>query len=130
MKDMINEAHRAEAEERWGSTEEYRESTRRTASYSDEQWKKIRMELDDIEADFADAMTTGVPTDSDEASELAERARMHIDRWYYPCSHTMHASLAEMYTADARFKAHYDDRAEGLAEYVAGAIQANAARHG
>ena len=46
MKDMINEAHQAEAEERWGDTDEYRESSRRTASYSDEQWKKIRAELD------------------------------------------------------------------------------------
>lgn len=130
MKDMINEAHQAEAEERWGQTDEYRESSRRTASYSDEQWKKIRAELDDIEADFADAMTTGVATDSDEASGLAERARMHIDRWYYPCPHAMHASLADMYTADPRFRAHYDDRREGLAEYVAEAIKANAARHG
>jgi hypothetical protein len=106
MKDMINDEHQAEAEERWGTTEQYRQSSKRTASYGEEQWKKIRAELDDIEADFADALEQGVPTDGDEAAALAERARMHIDRWYY------------------------DDRREGLAEYVAAAIKSNAVRHG
>jgi hypothetical protein len=42
----------------------------------------------------------------------------------------MHVGLAEMYVADARFKAHYDERAPGLAEYVAEAIRANAAAAG
>ena len=60
--------------------------------------------------------------------DLAEAARLHIDRRYYACSHRMHVGLAEMYTADARFRKHYDDRAPGLAEYVAAAIVANAAR--
>lgn len=126
----MNEALQAEAAERWGSTDEFRESSRRTASYSDEQWKQIRREIDDIEADFADAMKTGVAAESDEAVALAERARKHIDRWYYGCSPTMHAKVAEMYTADPRFRAHYDDRSEGLAEYVAAAIRANATRSG
>ena len=55
---------------------------------------------------------------------------MHIDRRFYPCSHSMHVSLAEMYTVDPRFRAHYEDRAEGLATYVAAAIRANAASQG
>jgi hypothetical protein len=33
-----------------------------------------------------------------------------------------------MYTADERFKANYEKRGEGLAEYVATAIKANQAR--
>ena len=32
-----------------------------------------------------------------------------------------------MYTADERFKANYEKRGEGLAEYVATAIKANQA---
>ena len=42
----------------------------------------------------------------------------------------MHAGLADMYTADERFRAHYEERADGLAEYVAAAIRSNLARHG
>jgi len=61
---------------------------------------------------------------------LAEQARVHIDRWFYPCSRAMHAALAEMYTADARFAAHYEERAAGLAAFMADAIRANARRSG
>lgn len=116
----------AEAEARWGDTDAFKESSRRTKSYSAEDWSKINAELETIESAFAQALNDGVPADGPAAVALAEKARMHIDRWYYPCTPDMHANIAEMYTADARFRAHYDDRREGLAEYVAEAIRANA----
>ena len=118
----------AEARERWGGTEAWRESRRRTGSYTPEQWDAIKAELDGIEARMAAVMASGAHPDSPEAVEVAEGARLHIHRWYYPCSHAMHAGLAEMYTADPRFRAHYEDRAEGLAEFMAAAIRANASR--
>lgn len=128
---MYEEApHAEEARERWGHTEAYQESSRRTGSYGKAEWAKIKAEAEAIEAGFAEAMAGGAAADSEAATALAERARLHIDRWFYPCSHEMHASLAMMYTADARFRAHYDDRAEGLAEYVSSAIHANGAASG
>lgn len=126
MTDQNHAALAAEAEERWGETEAFAESKRRTSSYSDADWTRIKAELEKIESDFAATMAEGVAPDDARAMELAERARMHIDRWYYTCSPAMHATVAEMYTTDARFRAHYDDRREGLAEYVAAAIRANA----
>jgi hypothetical protein len=39
----------------------------------------------------------------------------------------MHANMAAMYTADARFQAHYDRHGDGLAAYIEAAIRANAA---
>jgi MerR family transcriptional regulator, thiopeptide resistance regulator len=60
----------------------------------------------------------------------AEAMREHISRWFYACSHGMHTGLADMYEADPRFTAHYDDRAPGLARFVAEAIRANARRAG
>src|SRR4051812_48607682 len=47
--------HEAEAEERWGETEAYRESQRRTRGYSKEDWLRITAEGADIEARFAAA---------------------------------------------------------------------------
>ena len=122
--------HEAEVRARWGDTEAYAESSRRTRSYTDADWARIKGEQADIEQSLADAMAEGAPTDGERATDLAEAARLHIDRWYYPCSHRMHAGLAAMYTSDERFRAHYEDRAEGLAEYVAAAIEANLARQG
>lgn len=129
MTDSTHEEYAAEAQRRWGDTEAYRQSQSRTASYSDADWAEIKAEMESIEADFAASMLGGVPADADEAIELAERARQHIDQRYYTCSHVMHATLADMYTGDERFRSHYEDRAEGLAEYVAAAIKANAAKH-
>lgn len=128
MTDMENGPYAAEAKERWGHTDAYKESAKRAKSYSKDDWDRIKDETEAIEQGFADAMKSGAPADGERAMDLAEQARLQIDRSFYPCSHAMHANLAEMYTADARFRAHYDDRAEGLAEYVATAIRANGAR--
>jgi hypothetical protein len=84
-------------------------------------------QLEAIEAGLAAAMVAGAPADGERATDLAEEARQHIDRWFYRCSHSMHSGLADMYTADERFKANYEKRGEGLAEYVATAIKANQA---
>jgi DNA-binding transcriptional MerR regulator len=119
----------AEAEERWGNTDAYRESHRRTSSYTKEDWQRLGAESESIEAEFADCLLAGDPSDGTRAKAAAERHRQHIDRWFYPCSHEMQVGLAEMYVADPRFTAHYDDRAPGLAVYVNEAILANALDH-
>ncbi len=115
-----------EAEERWGETAAWAESERRTKSYGKKDWAAMKLEAEDIMARFADLMAAGADPGSDAARALAEEHRRHIDRWFYPCPPRMHVGLAGMYLADARFIAYFEDRAEGLAEYVAGAIEANA----
>lgn len=73
-------------------------------------------------------MARGVPADSAEATALAERHRRHISHRFYECAPEFHRCLAEMYVADDRFRANYDDVAPGLAHYVHDAIMANADR--
>jgi hypothetical protein len=41
----------------------------------------------------------------------------------------MHVALASLYMADERFAASFEQHGEGLARFLAAAIQANAARH-
>ena len=77
---------------------------------------------------LAAAFTSGVPADSEEGMDLAEEARLQIDRQFYDCSKEMHTNLGEMYVADPRFTAYYDQHAEGLAVWFRDAIVANAAR--
>jgi DNA-binding transcriptional MerR regulator len=117
--------YQAEAHERWGDSDAYKESSRRTSRYSKEDWKRIRAQQEAVEAGFAEAMKAGKPADGPEALALAERARLAIDTAFYPCSRTMHANLGRMYVADPRFAKHYEDRAPGLARYVCDAILAN-----
>ena len=119
-----------EGRERWGETDAYKESTRRAKSYTKDDWKRIKARQEEIEAGLAEAMRMGLPADGPEAVALAEQARLAIDESFYPCSWEMHANLGRMYIADARFAAHYDDREQGLAQYVCDAIVANASAHG
>jgi len=119
-----------EVRERWGDTDAYRESARRTKRYTEADWVRIKGEAEAIESGFASALAAGEPPDGERARGLAEAARAHIDRGFYPCSPRRHAALADMYTGDARFRAHYEDRVEGLAEYVSSAIKANAVGKG
>ena len=120
----------AEVEERWGTTDAYAESKRRTSGYTKQDWLRIRAEAEALEARFAAALAEGVPADSERAMDLAEEHRQQITGTYYDCPPEMHAALGRMYVEDERFAAHYDRIAPGLAQYVSTAVQANAARQG
>jgi MerR family transcriptional regulator, thiopeptide resistance regulator len=120
--------HAKEAHERWGGTDTYKESMRRAKSYSKEDWEQIQREGGEHEARMVSLLQAGADPEGDDAMAVAEGMRRHIGRWFYPCSHEMHANLADMYEADARFRRYYEDRAGGLARFVARAIRANSRR--
>ncbi|MGY1709661.1 MerR family transcriptional regulator [Geodermatophilus sp. SYSU D00758] len=122
--------YEAEAEERWGDTEAWAQSRRRTRGYTKEDWVRIKAEGEDVERRFAEAMRAGVPADSAPAMDVAEEHRQQISRNFYDCPPEMHAGLGRMYVEDERFTAHYERIAPGLARYVSTAVQANAARQG
>ena len=117
--------HEAEAQDRWGHTDAYKESARRTAQYTKAQWQTIKDEADQLNTDLAAALDRGLPADSPEAMALAERHRLHIDRWFYPCAPSMHAALGQMYVEDPRFTATFDAIRPGLATYTRDAILAS-----
>jgi DNA-binding transcriptional MerR regulator len=118
-----------EVRERWGHTEAYRESARRSATYGDAEWGEIRAEADEIVHAFAAVRGDGEPADSERARAVAERHRRHISRWFYDCQPAIHRGLGEMYVADERFARTYEAVAPGLAVYVRDAIAANADAH-
>lgn len=121
-------AYDAEVKERWGDTDAYRVSRERTRRYTKDDWLRIKADGEAVEAAYVDAMRAGVAATSERAMDIAERARRHIDETSYPVSYEMHRGLADLYLADERFTKHYEDRAEGLAQFVHDAIHANADR--
>jgi DNA-binding transcriptional MerR regulator len=124
--DFDPDAHAEEARERWGDTDTYRESARRTAGYTKDDWRSIQAQAADLAARWVAALDAGVPADSEQVMALAEEHRAQITRHYYACSYEIQVGLAEMYLADPRFRAHYEDQRPGLAQYVHDAILANA----
>lgn len=119
-----HEQYAAEAQQRWGGTPAYEESRRRTATYGPDDWAAITQEASEVAAAFAELMEAGVPAASERAATIVERHRTHIDRWFYPLSPSMHLNLAELYVADPRFTASWDEHGAGLAHYVHDAIRA------
>lgn len=113
-----------EAEQRWGDTEAWRSSHRRTSRYSPDDWRRSRAEAEAVEEGFAAALRDGVPVDAPQVHALVEEHRAHITRWFYECSPAVQRGLAEMYVADDRFAAHYERREPGLAQYVHDAVRA------
>ncbi|MEH0933770.1 MerR family transcriptional regulator [Micromonospora psammae] len=124
--DFDPDAHAEEAEQRWGDTDAYRESNRRVAGYSKEDWLRHKAENEDWARRLTAVLASGAPADSPEAMALAEEHRQIIVRWFYDCSYEMHTGLADMYLADPRFTEYYEKIAPGLAAYLSEAIHANA----
>jgi DNA-binding transcriptional MerR regulator len=117
-----------EARDRWGHSDAYKESQRRVKQYTANDWRVIKAEMAAVITDAATALRTQCDPESPEAMDIAERARLTIDRWFYPCSPQMHARLADLYEADERFAANYERHEKGLTAYFATAIRANARR--
>ncbi|MFF4495433.1 MerR family transcriptional regulator [Streptomyces sp. NPDC001546] len=127
--DKDPEQYAEEAERRWGGTEAYAESQRRTASYTKADWQRIQDEVAGWGARYAALVAAGEPAGGEAAMDMAEEHRRHICRWYYDCPYEMHTGLGEMYVADERFKAFYDGMGEGVAEHLRDSITANAVRN-
>jgi DNA-binding transcriptional MerR regulator len=126
--DKLDE-HAAEAEERWGNTEAWQQSRRKTAAYTKRDWITIKAEADANIEGFAAAIRAGEPSDGTVAMDLAEAHRGHLSRWFYDCGYNMHRGLADLYISDPRYMASYDEIEPGFSRYVHDAIMANADRH-
>jgi DNA-binding transcriptional MerR regulator len=117
-----------EASERWGDTEAYRESARRSRQYSQEDWQRFKQESDALNSAMVDCLKQGLQADDSRVLDIIEQMRLQIDQWFYPCSRAMHASLGEMYVMDARFTATYEKLHPGMAQFMRDATAANLAR--
>ncbi len=124
-----NPAWQEEAEERWGGTDEWAQSAARKDAMTREDWARVAKEASDLEADLAAAMREGVEPGDERANALAERHRASIDQWF-DTTYSKQVLIARGYVADPRFTAHYDRLEVGLAAWLKGIIDANAAAHG
>lgn len=131
LKELFGEGFhdaQAEAEQRWGETDAWRQSRERTKNYSKADWEEVKAESDRVHAAFTDAMDAGEPATAAAAMDAAEQHRVSIQR-FYDCSYDMHRNLADLYVSDPRYTATYDEIRPGMAHYVREAIHANADRH-
>lgn len=110
-----------EVNERWGSTDAYKQSKRRTDGYTTEDWARIKEEADDITKRFAEKV--GEDPASAEVQELVAQWQNHITKYYYDCTNEILAGLGQMYVADERFTNNIDKFGEGTAKLMSQAIE-------
>lgn len=113
--------YQKEAEERWGGTDAYKESAKKTSSYSKQDWAIITTEAEGIYKALAEIRDES--PENSEAQELVRQWQQHITKYYYNCSKDILAGLGEMYIADERFTKNIDKYGEGLALFMSKAIK-------
>ena len=114
--------YKAEARERWGSTDAYREHEQKTKNYTKEKWIEANDGMMAIFAEFAAYNANGVSPDSAGVQALVVKLQTHITENYYTCTDEILAGLGQMYATDERFKKNIDKYGEGTAEFVAVSI--------
>lgn len=113
-----------EARERWGDTEAFAESARRTRGRGPAEWQQIQRESAANYRALADLMLAGRPPGDPAVQVEVETHRQHITRWFYPCSRPIHRGLGELYVADERFTRNIDRVEPGLARFLRDAFAA------
>ena len=112
------DGYEQEVQQRWGETEQYRESANRASKYSHADFAAAKIDQEAVTERFATAFGNGVDYSSPEVQEIVVAHRAAISKWFYDCNIEMQRNLALMYISDERFKKYYDGRVRGLAQYV------------
>jgi hypothetical protein len=113
-----------EVQERWGDTDAYKQSTSRTSKYTKDDFAAAKVDQEAATEQFVMAFGNSYDVRSEQAQSAVVAHRDAISKWFYDCSVEMQKNLAVMYIEDHRFKAYYDGRVRGLAQYVHDAIMA------
>lgn len=115
-----------EAKERWGNTEAYQESQRKTTEYGKEDWNLVQKEMESLFQAFAANMdqSPGSPA----VQQTVAAYQSYLSRNFYVCGNEMLMGLGEMYLADSRFQQNIDRYGDGLTRFITEAIRAYCAR--
>nr|WP_256522585.1 TipAS antibiotic-recognition domain-containing protein [Halobacillus sp. A5] len=105
-----------ETEQRWGNTEAYRESAKRTAAYSEEDWRRIHEESERIDQHLIDLMDRS--SADPEVQKWIAAKQQHITDHFYNCSIDIFRGLADMYIHDPRFTKNIDKKKNGFAKFL------------
>ena len=116
------ENYKAEAKERWGKTDAYKEHAEKTKNYGKDKWNRLISDMNMIFSEFAICMKNGCSPDSEVSQKLVKKLQSHITENYYNCTKEILFGLGQMYVADERFEENIDQHAEGTAAFVCEAI--------
>ena len=116
------ETYKAEAQERWGKTDAYKEHSEKTKNYGKDKWRSLVADMEAIFGEFTLCFKNGFAPGAEEPQSLVKKLQNHITENYYTCTTEILSGLGQMYAADERFRNNIDKHADGTAEFISEAI--------
>ncbi len=105
-----------EVTERWGNTDAYAQSQKKTTHYTKEDWTRINGEREDLQKQFAACIEENPA--SKKVQELVRLWQKHITDYYYDCTKEILSGLGQMYVLDERFTKNIDKHGDGTAKFM------------
>jgi DNA-binding transcriptional MerR regulator len=105
-----------EAKQKYGHTDAYKESQRKTAKYTKEDWARIKAKSEEVYQKIIDNMAKG-PADPKVQEAVAE-LRQNITDNFYNCTPEIFRGLGDLYVNDPRFTENIDKYKIGLAAFL------------
>ncbi len=121
--EQAKQEYAEEVKERWGNTQAYHESAKKTAQYGKREWAEISANNDRIYTGFAHLAKEGADPAEQPAQQLVADWQGSITKYFYHCSDEILAGLGEMYVADERFTKNIDQYGTGTAQFISDAIR-------
>jgi DNA-binding transcriptional MerR regulator len=118
--DENEQTYGKEIREKYGE-DTVNQSNAKLQNMSQEEFEQANRLAEEIHIALAEAMKTGNPA-SEQAQKAAQLHKQWLMNYWAEYSKEGHAGLADMYTADDRFKAYYDKETKGTAEFLRDAI--------
>lgn len=112
-----------EARALWGDTDAFKESERRAAGYTADDWSAMHDSMDAILEGFAKLNERGVAPDHEKPRLQVRKLQQFISDHMYNCTDEILKGLGEMYVADERFKKNIDRHGDGTAAYLSACIK-------
>lgn len=116
-----NKLYEDEVEKKYGESDAYKESKKKTSKYSKEDWNNIIDEMDGVYRELAELKDRDVSDEKVQA--LVHNWRMLITKNFYNCSVEIFSGLADMYIYDERFTKNIDKYGEGFANFLSEAMK-------
>lgn len=105
-----------EVKQKYGNTDAYKESQRKTTNYTKENWAAIYEKSNEIYNNIA-ALMDRSPEDPKVQEEIG-KWRQHISDNFYNCTLEIFRGLGDLYVQDQRFTANIDKVKPGLAKFM------------
>lgn len=109
-----------EVKERWGNTDAYEQSQKKTCEYTKEDWKRLNDGMDELLKQFSECLNEN--SASEKVQELVKSWQQYITETYYDCTKEVLAGLGQMYVMDERFTKNMDKYGEGTTRLISEAI--------